>query len=352
MIKPGGSDELIRAIAFLAVNQPPVLVVDELFAANAPPDSDLHVWTFGVPPTAGSFAPGDRWAEDQLSATEAALSAFALAGGTIGIEAAGCSVSWRDALRSVVPNARLLDCSALLRLIRIVKSDAHIRHAAKLTTIADRAIDDVVFAAGNGTRSVADLADVYASSLIASGNGVAVDHVAFGIGGGIATRRGALLPDDAVAYLDHGCRSAWAVSDGGTTLALRALTRVESDVLDCLREAVAAGAQMLVAGNRTSAVYTAMRLAAERYPGVSTQGHGIGMEIREDPIVGPDTSGRLQDECIDLATDLELEPGMLVNLEASLFGLGSASVHLEETFAVGDHGPGVLIAALSEVGAL
>jgi Xaa-Pro dipeptidase len=340
MIKPGGSDDLVRAIALLPTGKDPVLFVDELFAANAPPDA--AVWTFGVPPLVGGFAPGECWAEDQLAAIAAALRASGMDGGTIGIE----SIEWREALSSAVPRARFRDCSALLRLMRVVKTDAHAQHVAELTTLADRAINGVVSAATSGTRLVGDLEDVYASAL----TGAAVDHVAFGLDGGIATRREAVLPEDAVAYLDHGCRSAWGVSDGGTTLALRPLTGAESDALSCMRDAVEAGAQMLVRGTRASAVYTAMRLVTGRYPGASPQGHGIGLEIREDPIIGAGTGGRLRDECIDEPADLELEPGMLVNLEASLFGIGRASVHVEETFAVGEHDPRP-ITALSEVGA-
>ena len=94
-----------------------------------------------------------------------------------------------------------------------------------------------------------------------------------------------------------------------------------------------------------------MRLVTERYPSANPQGHGIGMEIREDPIVAFDVGGRLRDECVDEPADLELESGMIVNLEASLFGIGSASVHIEETFAVGERGSR-RVSRLAEVGAV
>ena len=140
------------------------------------------------------------------------------------------------------------------------------------------------------------------------------------------------------------------VSDGGTTLALRPLARAESDALDCLREAIEAGMELLVPGTRASVVHNAMRLVTERYPSARPQGHGIGMEIREDPIIGGSLGGRLRDECIDEPADLELEAGMLINLEASLFAIRHSSVHTEETFALGKHGSR-RISTLTEVGA-
>jgi Xaa-Pro aminopeptidase len=85
------------------------------------------------------------------------------------------------------------------------------------------------------------------------------------------------------------------------------------------------------------------------FPDVIVQGHGVGVEIREYPLLVPPVDERLRDECVDVSADLELQAGMVVNLEASLFGLGDASIHMEETYLVTENGAEVL--ASSEIGA-
>ena len=63
-------------------------------------------------------------------------------------------------------------------------------------------------------------------------------------------------------------------------------------------------------------------------------GHGIGLEVRDYPILVPDKGGRIADECVDEAADLPLEAGMVLNLEAMIFAPGRASLHMEQSFVV------------------
>jgi Xaa-Pro aminopeptidase len=79
------------------------------------------------------------------------------------------------------------------------------------------------------------------------------------------------------------------------------------------------------------------------FPDAIVQGHGIGVEIREYPLLVPAADRRLRDECVDISADLQLRAGMVVNLEASLFGLGDASLHMEETFIITESGAEALV---------
>jgi Xaa-Pro aminopeptidase len=93
-------------------------------------------------------------------------------------------------------------------------------------------------------------------------------------------------------------------------------------------------------GVRASAVHHAMadHLAARGITAVFPHGHGLGLELRDYPILVPATGLRIADECVDVDSDLELEPGMVVNLEASVFIAGVASVEVEITTVVTDGG--------------
>jgi len=154
----------------------------------------------------------------------------------------------------------------------------------------------------------------------------------------IATDRSTALTADTVTYLDHGCRTALAVSDAGTTLRLRELTREESLARSALEAAIAAGRELLASHATSSAVHRGMAESLGAFPDAIVQGHGVGMDIREYPLLVPPVDIRLKDECVDVATDLELQAGMVVNLEASLFGLKDASLHVEETYLVTENG--------------
>ena len=63
-------------------------------------------------------------------------------------------------------------------------------------------------------------------------------------------------------------------------------------------------------------------------------GHGLGIELRDYPILVPDTGLRISDDCIDLPADLPLEPGMVINLEVVILLPGAASLEVEITTLV------------------
>jgi len=64
------------------------------------------------------------------------------------------------------------------------------------------------------------------------------------------------------------------------------------------------------------------------------QGHGLGLEPRELPFIGPPTDLRLADDVVDLAVDQALEPGMVINLEVPLEQPGQYAVHVERSFLI------------------
>jgi len=57
-------------------------------------------------------------------------------------------------------------------------------------------------------------------------------------------------------------------------------------------------------------------------------GHGLGLELRDYPIIVPDTGLRISDDCVDLPADLPLEPGMVINLEVLICS------HLSDSFVL------------------
>jgi Xaa-Pro aminopeptidase len=67
-------------------------------------------------------------------------------------------------------------------------------------------------------------------------------------------------------------------------------------------------------------------------------GHGLGLELRDYPILVPDSGLSIADDCVAVPADLPLEPGMVVNLEVSIFLPGAGSLEVEITTLVTETG--------------
>ena len=63
-------------------------------------------------------------------------------------------------------------------------------------------------------------------------------------------------------------------------------------------------------------------------------GHGLGLEVRDYPILVPQNGLEIRDDCIAVDSDLPLEEGMVINLEAPLFMATVAALQVEKTFVV------------------
>lgn len=93
-------------------------------------------------------------------------------------------------------------------------------------------------------------------------------------------------------------------------------------------------------GVRASAIHQVMAdaVAVHGFEHCFPHGHGLGLEMRDYPILVPDSGLAIQDGCVDLPADLVMEEGMVNNLEACIFLPGLGSVHIEKTYLVTPEG--------------
>jgi Xaa-Pro aminopeptidase len=157
---------------------------------------------------------------------------------------------------------------------------------------------------------------------------------------GIATEPHYFFAPEDVMYVDWGCIYRGYFSDTGTTLAMREMSPALNARFGWIRECMDAGINQLRPGVRASAVQQAMGETLHAHgPVVSyPHGHSFGLDVRDYPILAPDTGLPLRDECIDVSSDLPLEQDMVINLEAPIFMPGVGSVHLEESFVITANG--------------
>jgi Xaa-Pro dipeptidase len=348
MIPGAGPELLYRSFALVTASGERTLVAHAATVSTALPDWSGRLEVYGAAafdPAAADAAEGPfrelartlaRGSADvtPLAALAAAIHEAVPRGGRVAVETAGLIHGELDELRALLPGVELGDGSVLLRLIRMVKTDDEIERSREAAEIAEDAIAAMVVATAPG-RTLAELAQVFRRTV--AERGADLEHVAISpFGLGIATVSGYPVRERDVLLLDVGCLFRSCVSDTGVTLALEPLAGEVAERYDLVRDCLEAGARALAPGVRVSAIYRAMRgvvdgtLAGSSAP----QGHGLGLEPRELPFIGPPTELRLADDVVDVDVDQALEPGMVINLEVPLQLPGHYAVHVERTFLI------------------
>ena len=349
MVRPGGSADLSQGYALFPLEGEPALAVTgSMLAVNGVDlwvrdlrisgDSGLD-WSLAPPPLSDRMervyalvkdAPGCGTTTEALAG---ALSDRGLAGGTLGVEADGMTAGRYAQLRRALPDARLLDCSNLIRLLRMVKTGDEIERLGQAAEISEAAAMTAMEQASPGDN-VQEVVRRFRAEL--GGRGADLDHFAFGVHGlGIATEPDFILGASDVEYVDWGCRYRSCYSDTGTTYAMRPLSGDMQDRFDVLRASMDAGLAAIRPGVLSSTVQAAMQDVVDdaglaMYP----HGHGVGMEVRDYPILAPDNGLRIADECMDVPSDLPIEEHMVLNIEAPLCLAGIGSLHLEQSVVV------------------
>ncbi len=353
MITPGASSNLFQAYAVFPLEGEPALVVSPLFAVNAADlwVRDLHI--FGDPGLDDSLPPGElpdtinrlnelvHGPQRNATSTDALLSILSgrgLTGARIGLEMESLPVEIADAIARALPGATIKDCTNLIRLIRMVKSSEENTRVTRAAQINEEAAMESLALARPGTP-VADLVACYRSRVAELG--AEFEHFAFGVRGlGIATEPNYVLTDDDLLYVDSGCIYQHYFSDSGTTLTM---SEPSTDLFErhaALRACIASGVETIEPGARASAVSDAMwkTLNAHGITASFPHGHGLGLEVRDYPIVVADNGLRIRDDCVDVPSDLPLESDMVINLEAGIFMPAIGSLQIEQSFVVTANG--------------
>lgn len=264
-------------------------------------------------------------AEDALSLL---LAEMGLAGRTIGVEWDGAG---RGLARCLEPVATT-DASLWLRNLRAVKTDAALAAMREAATATEAAME-AVFAAWTADANPRVLRTVFRVAL--AERDCDFDHLVFGApGGGVCD---AAIPAEPVTalFFDAGARCGGYYSDTGTTLTRTGFTAADRERHAAALAALAAAERALRPGQRASSAWTAMQGEAQRIPGLVAQGHGLGLGIREWPLLGPPNDAALSDGLGTYPVDAVLAPGMVVNLEAGGHFADGTSVQVEKSFVIG-----------------
>jgi len=270
-----------------------------------------------------------------IEAAAAAISTVVPHARRVGVELDGLEPGELDLLARAFGPAppELPDASVLVRLIRMVKSGDQVARLTHAAEVAEVGLDALVDAAAPGVdaTTLADRLRAIVGEHGADFEHFAIDPRGFGIAMGSH-----VFEDQDVTMLDIGCRFRGCVSDSGVTLALAAPSAEVEEEYAALIASIESGADRLRPGERVADIHHAMRAAVEGTAGAASrpQGHGLGQEPKELPLIDAVEAARLRDECIDVEANLPLEEGMVINLEIPLEVPGSRSFQIEKTFVI------------------
>jgi Xaa-Pro aminopeptidase len=357
MLRPGASRDLPETYAIFTRDGSRALIVNSIFAADAVHLAGVNVHVFGsagldkTEPIAPQTANDALWdllnqAPEPVTPLQALLGALrseGLAGSRIGIELKGMPPERAQRIAEALPEASIKDCSNLLLLIRAVKSPEEIQRLTRAAEISESAGVEALGLARSGV-TLHEIGRHFHSR--AAAMGAVFDHFAYSPNGlGIAMEADHRLNEKDVLYIDFGCKFGQYFSDTGLTLALENLPSSLERRYVALRACIEVGAVEMKPTIKASQIQKAMtdEFSSHGFGACFPHGHGLGLEVRDYPILVPDTAMMISDDCIQVSADLPMEEGMINNLEACVFLPGLGSVHLEKSFLVTREGSRELV---------
>jgi Xaa-Pro aminopeptidase len=268
--------------------------------------------------------------------------AHELTQGRWGVETHDLSVDVHAALAAAA-GAVLEPLGRIVEELRVVKDDAEVAALRQACAISTQALAALIAAPLSGLteRQIArrlenlmlDLgADGVAfDTIVAAGENSAIPHHA-------PTDRPVDIGD--LLKLDFGAESAGYHADCTRTLVLGAADSLQQEIHQAVREAQAAAAATLMDGCELSAPWTAATDALRESGWLENfttgLGHGVGLEIHEDPYPSQRASGRIRGRTV-----LTIEPGIYLP--------GRGGVRIEDTVLVTSDSPEILTSWTTEL---
>jgi Xaa-Pro aminopeptidase len=271
--------------------------------------------------------------DDGVSLLVDVLSPYSKVGLPMG-EEASLRMPLRDFLRvQEKSGVEFLDCSNLIKAIRIIKSEAEIAILSKICKIGSDAFDNAadLFHAG---LPLSEAFRAFKIELLQQG----ADDVPYlvgaagqgGYGDVISPPNDMPLQDGDVLMLDTGASLKGYFCDFDRNFAIGFATDTTKRAYDRLWQATEVGLQTAYAGATCADLFNAMHDQLGGGPSdVGRYGHGLGIQLTEYPSIA------VFDETV-------LQPGMVMTLEPSMtISEGKMMVH-EENILITDNKPVLL----------
>jgi Xaa-Pro aminopeptidase len=263
-------------------------------------------------------------------ALAAAIRDAGLERATLGLDEEGLAPGIRAQLVDLLPGARLVDASALIRRIRMVKTAGEIARLRRAQAACERGIAAVAAMARRGVTE-REMVAAYTAAVAQAGGRVTFALIKVGRNaalGQLPPTDTPLRPGDHV-WFDVGAQVEGYHADlarvlvlGEPTPKLRAFYRA---ALEGEERAFAITRPGLPADRLFHEVVETVRAAGIRHYRRHHVGHGIGVEVYDPPVLND-------------AAAMAVEAGMVINVETPYYELGWGAVHVEDPYLVGPDG--------------
>jgi Xaa-Pro dipeptidase len=261
--------------------------------------------------------------------------------GRIGMDHFAIPITIWEKIKAGLPQATMLPASSFFRYVRMIKTPAEIQRLRESAELNERAITKMLSAAKPGVKE-SDLAGIYKGEIAKAGGQVYWMHMAVRRGGNFPALKDNVLQKGDVFRVDMGCSLNGYHADVCKSGCVGAEPTAEHRKrYDAIQAGVLKSVETLKPGVRPQELYETM-IAGVRANGLPNYsnfflGHTIGLEAREFPfLIGP--AEEVDDPFLPNTTNIPMEPGMTVNLEASNHEAGWGTVQVEYTCAVTDTG--------------
>jgi Xaa-Pro aminopeptidase len=296
------------------------------FAKNLPV-SDIRTYS----------APTDTEAVEKgpSHALELSLKDRGITAGTVGYEPSNLSEIVLQRTKKALPNVKFVNCSNLIRLIRMIKTPEEIDHIKRAAEISEKAILKVLRELKPGVE-LGEIMTTYSTE--AAKEGAFFDHFIYDpLGNGITSDPKRRIQKNSFFFFDYGCIFQQYYSDSGKTIFVGRMTKEQSEIYNALWQTIEETKEGIRPGVLSSAILVALskKLAGRGITKIYAHGHAIGLEPREYPVIMHTDYKKVSDGVISESTDMPLEEGMTFNLEAPYDLPGVGSFQVERTFLVG-----------------
>ena len=261
--------------------------------------------------------------------------------GRIGMDHFAIPVTIWEKIKAGLPQVTMLPASSFFRYVRMIKTPAEIQRLRESAELNERAITKMLSAAKPGVKE-SDLAGIYKGEIAKAGGQVYWMHMAVSRGGNFPALKDNVLQKGDVFRVDMGCSINGYHADVCKSGCVGAEPTAEHRKrYDAIQAGVLKSVDALKPGVRPQELYETMiaGIRANGLPNYSNffLGHTIGLEAREFPfLIGP--AEEVDDPFLPNTTNIPMEPGMTLNLEASNHEAGWGTVQVEYTCAVTDTG--------------
>lgn len=256
----------------------------------------------------------------------------ALAGAdVIAVEKDHLTVRSAEALQAMAGVRGLADVSGEIRSLRRTKSAAELEKLRRAAEITDKAYEDVVVRIRPGQTEL-EVATMIAAAVSAHGGTLAFDSlVQFGPHSALPHHHPSnrVLREGELVLLDFGAACEGYHADTTRVAVAGQPTDYQVQIHQAVLDAHDAAIGAIRGGVTSGAVDSAARAVFE--PANLSQyfihrtGHGLGLEVHEDPSLDPGST-------------LVLEPGMVATIEPGLYIGGWGGVRIEDDVVVEAHG--------------